>query len=98
MDEKLTPGPWKWDLDGTRGYPVLYGGEDGGYAVLGLPGDRSYMNPDSPDARLIAAAPEMLDMLKTIENDGKQVPPWLWEKIQAVIAKAEAKDASEKRT
>lgn len=39
-------------------------------------------------ARLIAAAPEMLDMLETIENDGNQVPAWLWKKIQDVIKKA----------
>ena len=34
---------------------------------------------------------EMLNMLETIENDGKQVPPWLWAQIQAVIKKAGGK-------
>jgi len=43
------------------------------------------------NARLIAAAPEMFDMLNSIENDGNQVPPWLWAKIQTVIKKAGGK-------
>jgi hypothetical protein len=41
------------------------------------------------NARLIAAAPDLLDLLKTIENDAGQVPGWLWDRIQAAIAKAE---------
>lgn len=37
---------------------------------------------------LIKAAPEMYDMLATIENDIGQVPEWLWDKIQSTLAKA----------
>lgn len=40
------------------------------------------------NAHLIAAAPEMYDLLSTIENDSNQVPEWLWEKIQKTLAKA----------
>ena len=40
------------------------------------------------NANLIAAAPEMYDMLQSIENDADQIPPFLWDKIQAVLAKA----------
>jgi hypothetical protein len=40
------------------------------------------------DAQLIAAAPEMYDLLASIENDAQQVPAWLWGKIQNVLAKA----------
>lgn len=40
------------------------------------------------NAKLIAAAPEMLEVLQTIENDNNQVPQWLWDKIQTVIKKA----------
>jgi hypothetical protein len=40
------------------------------------------------DAKLIAAAPEMLEVLETIENDANQVPEWLWERIKSVIKKA----------
>ena len=40
------------------------------------------------NANLIAAAPEMYDMLQSIENDADQIPPFFWDKIQAVLAKA----------
>ena len=40
------------------------------------------------NANLFAAAPDMLDALKTIENDAGQVPKWLWDHIQSVIKKA----------
>ena len=40
------------------------------------------------NAHLIAAAPEMYDMLHSIENDADQIPTFLWDKIQAVLAKA----------
>lgn len=40
------------------------------------------------NSKLIASAPEMLEILQTIENDKKQVPEWLWNKIQSVIKKA----------
>jgi len=40
------------------------------------------------DAHLIAAAPDMYDMLHSIENDANQIPPFLWDKIQSVLAKA----------
>lgn len=40
------------------------------------------------NAKLIAAAPEMLEMLSSIENDENQVPKFLWDKIQLIIKKA----------
>lgn len=40
------------------------------------------------NAHLIAAAPEMYDLLTSIENDADQVPAWLWDKIQLTLAKA----------
>ena len=40
------------------------------------------------NAHLIAAAPDMYDLLSTIENDNGQVPEWLWDKIQLTLAKA----------
>lgn len=45
--------------------------------------DESFAN-----AHLIAAAPEMYDLLSTIESDSNQVPTWLWDRIQQVLAKA----------
>ena len=40
------------------------------------------------DSCLIAAAPDMYDLLSTIENDDEAIPEWLWDKIQLVLAKA----------
>jgi hypothetical protein len=40
------------------------------------------------NSHLIAAAPEMYDLLSTIENDDNQVPVWLWDKIQLTLTKA----------
>lgn len=40
------------------------------------------------NAYLIAAAPEMYDLLSSIENDSNQVPDWLYDKIQKTLAKA----------
>lgn len=37
---------------------------------------------------LISKAPEMLDLLQTIENDNNQVPTWLWDRIQTLIKQA----------
>lgn len=55
-DEKHSPGPWKWDRD-SSGYlidandiPVISGQE--------------WEIPNDADARLIAAAPEMLALLR----------------------------------
>ena len=43
--------------------------------------------------RLQGANADMLEMLKTIENDDGQVPQRLWLQIKAVIARAEGRDA-----
>ena len=40
------------------------------------------------NAKLIAAAPEMIDILSTIENDNGGIPDWLWKRIKDVIKKA----------
>lgn len=53
-----TPGPWK---DILEGYDYVVRSEGGqGYRVLSI---RTGVIPSPPDARLIAAAPEMLDTL-----------------------------------
>lgn len=40
------------------------------------------------NAKLIAAAPKMLELLETIENDTNIVPDWLWNRIKDVIKQA----------
>lgn len=41
-------------------------------------------------ARIAHAAPRMLELLESIENDAGQVPGWLWDRIQALLAEIPA--------
>ena len=47
------------------------------------------MTPNEANARLIAAAPELLEALKSIENDDGRIPKAIWDLRNAAIAKAE---------
>lgn len=58
-NSKHTPGPWRFEpRDGFRP-PYVVRGKEGGFAVLGRSPDQ-----EDADARLIAAAPELLDALR----------------------------------
>lgn len=92
---KHTPGPWVFEVrDGDHPLNDQNGwGCDGLWAVNGGfilgagPGwDSSYVAPDNEDARLIAAAPELLDACKValgIIGFGAE-----HDQISAAIAKA----------
>jgi len=43
---------------------------------------------DEANARLIAAAPELLEALRNLENDDGSIPAHAWNLIQAAISKA----------
>lgn len=98
-----TPGPWRWKLGGhTEDLPELVGA--GGEMVLWLGNDASYyptagIEPDEADARLIAAAPDLLEALRRIEMldrrvyAGTEVEGWNWD--EAIFA---ARDAIIKAT
>jgi hypothetical protein len=43
---------------------------------------------DKINAKLIAAAPELLDALLDLENDNNSIPKSIWDKIQNAINKA----------
>jgi len=89
-----TPGPWKIGRAGTvvaETIPEWYnkkvttGHSDleyyGGFLIVESIGNNK-------DAKLMAAAPELLEVLQTIENDKNQIPPWLWRRIQKAIKAA----------
>ena len=84
---KHTPGPWSADFGETARIADPRGATLARATNIHL-GGRRPANEVEANAHLIAAAPEMYDLLATIENDGEQVPAWLWDKIQAVLAKA----------
>lgn len=89
---KHTPGPWA-----VVGSEII--GEGGLIEVATVKQADEYVCLEeyredlavecAANAQLIAAAPEMLDLLKTIENNAEQVPEWLWEKVQEVITRVE---------
>jgi hypothetical protein len=86
-----TPGPWGvGDGYGSQWGEVLseyhrvkvVGRQDHGTGTL----TALALNDD--DARLIAAAPEMLEALENLENYAGQIPASAWELVQDAIAKA----------
>jgi len=88
MSGKHTRGPW--ELDG-----IAVAGSDprvGDVCLMGEPaqyaGDTARMCDNwEANARLIAAAPSMLEALETVVND-YTAAPWVLDKCRAAIAKA----------
>lgn len=91
--EKHTPGPWS-------AAPVLSFGE---FEIAGANkeevaliygysgGDEPGANPSEANARLIAAAPELLEALKAVLDDKTRTYAVRCMKARAVIAKAEGR-------
>jgi hypothetical protein len=82
---KHTPGPWSWD--GT--FPITIFDADG-YHVISPGG---IFPSGATNARLIAAAPDLLACLKDIDWDETGTPT-AWpnrERVDAAIAKAEGR-------
>jgi hypothetical protein len=90
---KHTPGPWTVFSDSYGDRPgieadafsvVIYGyGEDDDGGVQGKSKEEELAN-----AYLIAAAPDMLEALKNLENDDNHIPLEAWQMVQSAIAKA----------
>jgi hypothetical protein len=97
--QKHTPGPWKTSYD-SYGDEIWFGGEGWGTwmvgpAYIGGQGDTGPGREEmDADARLISAAPEMLDVLQILEaldfgeNADILVYNTACQKARAVIAKA----------
>ena len=90
---KHTPGPWKADYNGTLGHikAIINDGERATPTVakynaitLCVPEEEQKAN-----GALIAAAPELLEALKNIENDDNRIPKTIWDMRNKAIAKAE---------
>jgi hypothetical protein len=65
MSTKHTPGPWRYlPGDGLEWRTSVQRGTEGGFVVRGTSRER-----EEADARLIAAAPELLEALKEITSD-----------------------------
>ena len=83
---KHTPGPWICFVPFKGRYPIVQRGRSGGFQVIAV-------NKDSAlaDARLIAAAPELLEALKEFVNNSSVQSgfPSLCEEAEKAITKAE---------
>ena len=66
---KHTPGPWVVIADESaaqvKGFPCI---ESDGYTVVGLEGMYGDIETDFANARLIAAAPDMLEALQAAQS------------------------------
>ena len=88
-----TPGPWAWKIEGFDGYKLI--AKDGTKVADDGSADGEYggwMNdPNEPNARLIAAAPDLLKALEKIvalEHYRHGYHPAWTDQARAAIAKA----------
>lgn len=92
---KHTPGPWMV-MDGTYSFGTELGvcEVETEYFVAGIVADIPELKEQAEaNARLIAAAPEMLDALKLVAESGlfSCYEDWAWDAINDAIAKAEGR-------
>lgn len=104
MSTKHTPGPWisAEAISSVVGLPVVKSGPEGGRLICNvncaadpihgkMPGDDAFNREALSNARLIAAAPELLNALRPFVRHPKE---WGLTEIQAAnraIAKAEGR-------
>jgi hypothetical protein len=80
-----TSGPWH--LGKRAGTPAIYGKDGAEIAEI-----FHVLTPEwRENARLIAAAPELLGALQVIHANAGESPEWIRTRIDAVIAKAEGR-------
>lgn len=81
---KHTPGPWKIDYGYNRSINFI------GPCVPDQYAGSSWLRVTEANARLIAAAPELLEALKLLVEDRHPefIPAHKWEQARAAIAKA----------
>ena len=80
-----TPGPWVTEvIDTINGEPAYWHIVQ--QSTKGVVGDVQSVN--FADARLIAAAPDLLEALQNLENDDGSIPHHAWAMVQTAIAKA----------
>ena len=85
MEAQHTPGPWVSGDGMTTGRLVSA-------PNVTAKARRNVAHVGGPDreanARLIAAAPDLLDALQNLENDDGSIPYHAWALVQAAISKA----------
>lgn len=89
-----TPGPWKNDsMEFTAGYRCVVNMPNGRSVDVADPRDRKTDQEDVANARLIAAAPVMLDLMKKHLKDSGcdgDLCNWAWhEEFRQIIRQVE---------
>lgn len=90
---KHTPGPWvatavseyKWSIHNANGHPAPHA------LVIAPNGDLLRRMRSRANARLIAAAPELLAALRAIDESQLNMSATLERQMHAALAKAEGK-------
>lgn len=85
MNTEHTPGPWKWEGSTARPDKYVYL-QNGVHSLVGASLDGFTDNPYN--ARLIAAAPELLEALEKIVKFDTPLPCGLLGQAQEAIKKA----------
>lgn len=90
-----TPGPWDAETAYDTGELVPIENSGLVLVVMSATGDVAYianaLDPvevQNANARLIAAAPDLLEALTNIENDDGRIPSTIWKMRNDAIAKA----------
>ncbi len=81
---KYTPG--NWHLEDPRQIAKSGGGVIATAWWFGNKGTVSKKEAEA-NAKLIVNAPEMYEIINTLENDNGSIPDWLWDKVVAVRKK-----------
>jgi len=85
---KHTEGNWRYSANYSEITTSRIGILEGSKKICSISDFDKKTEEVKANAKLIATAPEMLEVLETIENDANQVPEWLWNRIKSVIKKA----------
>jgi hypothetical protein len=84
---KHTPGPWNIVLGHTIDEIPCYWLIVGSGLIIG-----DIRSDNVNDGCLLAAAPDLLEALKNLENDDGSIPAHAWNLVQSAIAKAEGSE------
>lgn len=92
ISDSFAPKPWHI---GEENPWLIYAAN--GYAVADLRTYHGRHHDTKADARLVAAAPDLLEALQNLENDDGSIPAHAWNLCQAAISKATSSANAERR-
>ena len=92
-NEGITQGPLFAVQDSVGAWCVTVGNSRFDQQVAYVGSDNPHVETGSAkgNAQLFAAAPDLLEALKNLENDDYSIPPHAWELVQNAISKAEGR-------